>query len=758
MHLIPINLAFGFMSWPMAGVAAGLISIPIIIHLLNRRRFKTVTWAAMEFLMRAMRKNRRRLEFEQWILLATRCLLVFLLGLALARPLGCEKTSLAGRLAGRTGLNVIVLDNSYSMAYEADRPGAKTHLDQAKRIAKGLIDQFSRGGESAVLITAAAPVNQGGADRSLFKIGYDLDRAREAVDRVRQSYSGTDLAGALQLALQVGREETREQNKNLYIISDATRSAWESQAQALKQIGPDLARVFKVTHFNLSENRQQWNDAVLDVESSDGLVRTKFDSDFRAVIKGFGPSQPASVQWKVDERPLGNSVAVNLDPSSPDQITRDRPPSFVTGGPHLVTVNVSAAGDRLPLDNVRYHIEDVAADMKVLMVEGKRGAGVSESSGSSLQAALTPAHDQQQKTLSSFITDPISDLELGNRALAEYSAVVLADVGQITPAEADRLKQYVEQGGTLEIFMGDAVDKDNYNSVLLPRKLMPGALVKLVSAGTDQKPFRFNFKPNAVQNAYLESFRGVENSGLDVVGVRSYWQLETQPGIGATPILKYVPGNVDAAKLDAQAPGDPAITAHALGQGHVIWISTTANDEWTDFPAHVAYEPLMQELLAHSVKSGTYWMNLEVGQPLIVPANVKMTASPTLLDPDKKPVLLDAESVAGAGNIEPASIYRSAPLSVPGVYTLSLGNTTYPIAVNVPKGEADIRTVNDQAIRHDLGDIEMTLAGDQPPSEAQNAKAGRDWGWNIMVIVLALLGAEAFMAMRFGHWRTRVSK
>src|SRR5579862_8788309 len=177
-------LAFGFVSWPMAGVAAGLISIPIIIHILNRRRFKTVTWAAMEFLLRAMRKNRRRLEFEQWLLLATRCLLVFLLGLALARPLGCENSALAGRIAGRTGLNVIVIDNSYSMAYQADRPNARTHLDQAKKIAKGIIDQLTRGGESAVIITDAAPVNAGGADRSLFKIGYDLDRAKDAVDLI----------------------------------------------------------------------------------------------------------------------------------------------------------------------------------------------------------------------------------------------------------------------------------------------------------------------------------------------------------------------------------------------------------------------------------------------------------------------------------------------------------------------------------------------------------------------------------------------
>ena len=138
-----------------------------------------------------MRKNRRRLEFEQWLLLATRCLLVFLLGLALARPMGCDSNSLAGHVAGRTGLNVIVIDNSYSMAYQADRPNAKTHLDQAKNIAKALINQMSPGGESVALITAAAPVRPTGPDKSLFKIGYDLDpgqgRRRAAFAR---SYGG----------------------------------------------------------------------------------------------------------------------------------------------------------------------------------------------------------------------------------------------------------------------------------------------------------------------------------------------------------------------------------------------------------------------------------------------------------------------------------------------------------------------------------------------------------------------------------------
>src|SRR6478735_3057446 len=88
-------LAVGFVTWGFVAAGALAMAIPIIIHILNRRRFKTITWAAMEFLLRAMRKNRRRLRFEQWLLLATRCLLVLLLGMALARPLGCETGALA---------------------------------------------------------------------------------------------------------------------------------------------------------------------------------------------------------------------------------------------------------------------------------------------------------------------------------------------------------------------------------------------------------------------------------------------------------------------------------------------------------------------------------------------------------------------------------------------------------------------------------------------------------------------------------------
>ncbi len=81
------------------------------------------------------------------------------------------------------------------MAYESDRPGAKTNLDQAKILAKQIIDRLSRGGESVAIVTAARP-----ATAVLGAPIYDLQAAKDAVDRIDQSYGSTDLPPAASTA------------------------------------------------------------------------------------------------------------------------------------------------------------------------------------------------------------------------------------------------------------------------------------------------------------------------------------------------------------------------------------------------------------------------------------------------------------------------------------------------------------------------------------------------------------------------------
>src|SRR5262245_55987415 len=105
-----------------AGVA--LISAPIIIHLINRMRFKRLRWAAMEFLLKAQQRSRRPLIIEHLLLLLLRCLLVALAALLVLRFLGFDLAGLFG--AQKENMHIVVIDDTLSMS---DR-----HTDKGKDV------------------------------------------------------------------------------------------------------------------------------------------------------------------------------------------------------------------------------------------------------------------------------------------------------------------------------------------------------------------------------------------------------------------------------------------------------------------------------------------------------------------------------------------------------------------------------------------------------------------------------------------------
>src|SRR5258708_34668319 len=97
-----------------------LASVPIIIHLLNRRRFQRIDWAPMKYLKLTIKTNRRRLRIEQPILLIVRTLAIIVLNCAVARA-GLSATGLGAWLSGRNRMSrVSGLDDSASMAYQVE--------------------------------------------------------------------------------------------------------------------------------------------------------------------------------------------------------------------------------------------------------------------------------------------------------------------------------------------------------------------------------------------------------------------------------------------------------------------------------------------------------------------------------------------------------------------------------------------------------------------------------------------------------------
>src|SRR5438046_5057989 len=133
----------------LAGAAA--VGVPIARHFFYKARYRRLPWAAMEFLKEAIEQTSRRLKFQEWILLAVRCLAVLLLALALARP-GMQSAGSTGR--GDAIDAVIVIDTSYSMGAQ---DGDKTRLERAKEAALAIIDSLPANSTVQILSCADRP-------------------------------------------------------------------------------------------------------------------------------------------------------------------------------------------------------------------------------------------------------------------------------------------------------------------------------------------------------------------------------------------------------------------------------------------------------------------------------------------------------------------------------------------------------------------------------------------------------------------------
>src|SRR5438445_5329953 len=98
---------------PILLLALPLISLPIIIHLINQRRYQTIRWAAMMFLLAANRMSRGYAKLRQMLILLFRMLAIAGLIFAVSRPLASGWLGRAG--GGRPDTTIILLDRSPSM-------------------------------------------------------------------------------------------------------------------------------------------------------------------------------------------------------------------------------------------------------------------------------------------------------------------------------------------------------------------------------------------------------------------------------------------------------------------------------------------------------------------------------------------------------------------------------------------------------------------------------------------------------------------
>jgi hypothetical protein len=116
--------------------ALPLAALPVIIHLINQRRFQNVEWGAMRFLLEANRMSRGYARIRQWLILAARVLVVAGLIFAITRPLARGWLGRAG--GGKTDLTLILLDRSASMTSQGAGSGTSKLETGVRQLAQAL--------------------------------------------------------------------------------------------------------------------------------------------------------------------------------------------------------------------------------------------------------------------------------------------------------------------------------------------------------------------------------------------------------------------------------------------------------------------------------------------------------------------------------------------------------------------------------------------------------------------------------------------
>lgn len=254
-------------------LAAG---IPVALHLLNKRKLRTIEFSTLAFLKELQKTKIRQIKLRQLLLLMVRTLLIVLLVLVFSRP--TMKGFLTGGLSESTKTTaVIILDDSYSMT-AANEQGK--FLAQAKEAASKVLTMLKEGDEAALIRLSDA-----GSPDIQFVPQKNIAAVRSALREIQPSAIRRPLRLALGKAAAI-LAASRNFNKEVYIFSDFQAGITETGQNAVN-IFPEHSHFFLIR----TAGRTIHNASVESLTLPNAILETGKPFLVRATIANEGSSR-----------------------------------------------------------------------------------------------------------------------------------------------------------------------------------------------------------------------------------------------------------------------------------------------------------------------------------------------------------------------------------------------------------------------------------------------------------------------------------
>lgn len=653
-------------------------AIPIIIHLLNLRKLKTVDFSTLQFLKELQKTKMRRVKIRQWILLLLRTLVIIMLVLAFSRP------ALRGSFAGAIGSHakttiVILLDDSPSMNIRNDRGMI---FNQAKEAALQLLSLLNEGDEAYLVKLsdvrhkeAFSPIHSAEAFRS--ELG--LPPSQETVE----------YRSALGIAAKI-LSESKHFNHEVYLITDgqATQFASHDSQQDTTDLFGEQVNLFLV---DAGQERQD-NASIMSVEVITQIVTLGKPVQIHAVVHNFGEQELRNSVMSVyldGTRVMQQSLDIAQQSSTPVTL------SVIPKRSGILYGYVQLEDDALDIDNRRFFVLHVPKNIDVIV------SGPTPQETHFVSLALRAEEDTATSDV--FTVQYLTRSQLSSTDINKYDVVILCGFKDFAASEAHRVAEFVTSGGGVMIFPGKDANITNYNETLFARLRIPAA-----QGAKADTPRALPENERSFLTFGQVDFAHPLFSGLFE---QSHYGTRTPPTIESPKIFTAIspPPGSEGQTIISLSNGVGFLTEYPAESGRVLLFSVEAGLTWSDFPVKGLFVPLLYRSVVYLAARSEIAPSFVIGEQLKVMVRLRshgdresyMLRSPSALDEK-----IAARFLSSTGSV----IFESSNVSEVGIYELRRTdadpstpktdrNTIQAVAVNVAPSESDLRRVNDMELR-----------------------------------------------------------
>ena len=670
------------LTHPLFLIGLSAIAIPIIIHLLQLRRYRKVYFSNVDMLDELQSENRRQHNLRKLLILASRILAIVCLVLAFCQPVIPSKQS--PMESGATVVS-IYLDNSYSM----ETGGMEGSLiETAKQKAREIAAAYDPGTHFQLLTN--------NMDGSQFR-WLSREELLQAVDLVEAGAVTTPLSITAARQNQFLLSATAG-NRHAYLISDFQRSTSD-----LSQLPADSAVLSTLIPLGGSQLANICLDSLSFTSPAYFPGATvKIDARLRNLSDKPVEKQPLRLF-------IGNRQQAVTSVDLPANGSATATLTFTIQNDSLLQGHVETTDYPVTFDDRLFFSLPVTSRIPLLVISG-------QDENPFLKRLFNG------DSLTRYLQMPYNALDYAR--IEDNRLIILDQLHAIPSGLARTLTQFVADGGTLLVIPAPAAETESYNQLL--------ASLQAPQLGSWQKrPVRTR-SILLTHPLYQGVFQG-RNEDLETPTFTGFYSLSPNAGTVAQPIIELVDGH-------------PALTLTPYAEGRLYLFASPLTPEHTDFIHQALFVPTLYNMALFSSPHPLPYHSLSSSAPIPLSTKPRNNETPRTLTPSAPdnnqttPFIPDIRHSGSRWYMLPHGEIKQA-----GTFLLSPAPTE-GLAFNYSRDESDLTSYSRNEIKQLLNTASLTTYTLSPPATKsmtdfiRNRSQGTPlWHWFILLTLLFLL-------------------